>query len=90
MTIALTGAAGNLGRLVAEQLLALTDPADVVLITRRPEAVADAVATARSVVDRVALGASADTSISHNPELLAFIGVVGVEVVVHAVPASLG
>lgn len=44
MTIALTGAAGNLGRLVAEQLLDRTDPADIVLITRRPEAVADLVA----------------------------------------------
>lgn len=48
-TIALTGAAGNLGRLVAEQLLARTDPADVVLITRRPEAVADLVARGASV-----------------------------------------
>ena len=44
MTIALTGAAGNLGRLVAEQLIAATDPSDIVLITRRPEAVADLVA----------------------------------------------
>jgi NAD(P)H dehydrogenase (quinone) len=48
-TIALTGAAGNLGRLVAEQLLDRTDPADVVLITRRPEAVADLVARGASV-----------------------------------------
>lgn len=44
MTIALTGAAGQLGRLVAERLLETTDPADVVLITRRPDAVADLVA----------------------------------------------
>lgn len=44
MTIALTGAAGNLGRLVAERLIATTDPSQVVLITRRPEAVADSVA----------------------------------------------
>ena len=36
MTIALTGAAGHLGRLVAEQLFERTDPSDVVLITRRP------------------------------------------------------
>lgn len=49
MTIALTGAAGNLGRLVAEQLLDRTDPADVVLITRRPDAVADLVARGASV-----------------------------------------
>jgi len=48
-TIALTGAAGNLGRLVAEQLLDRTDPADVVLITRRPEAVADLGARGASV-----------------------------------------
>ena len=43
-----------------------------------------------SIAPIVALGASADTFISHSPELLAFIGVVGVEVVVHAVPAALG
>lgn len=49
MTIALTGAAGNLGRLVAEQLLDQTDPADVVLITRRPDAVADLVSRGASV-----------------------------------------
>ena len=36
-----------------------------------------------------AVGASADTPISHGPELLTFIGVVGVEVVAHAVPATL-
>ena len=48
-TIALTGAAGNLGRLVAEHLLDRTDPADVVLITRRPDAVADLVARGASV-----------------------------------------
>ena len=38
----------------------------------------------------VALGASAGTHVPHGPELLAFVGVVGVEVVVHAVPAALG
>lgn len=48
-TIALTGAAGQLGRLVAEQLLDQSDPADIVLITRRPEAVADLVARGASV-----------------------------------------
>jgi NAD(P)H dehydrogenase (quinone) len=48
-TLALTGAAGQLGRLVAEQLLDRTDPADIVLITRRPEAVADLVARGASV-----------------------------------------
>ncbi len=66
-TIALTGAAGNLGRLVAEQLLARTDPADVVLITRRPEAVADLVAR----------GASVRTADFNSPDTLAtaFAGV---------------
>jgi NAD(P)H dehydrogenase (quinone) len=49
MTIALTGAAGNLGRLVAEQLLTTTDPADVVLLTRRPDAVADLAARGAGV-----------------------------------------
>src|SRR3954465_15518157 len=33
----------------------------------------------------IALGASIDSPISHGPELLTFVGVVGVEVVVHAV-----
>ena len=46
---ALTGAAGQLGRLVAEQLLDQSDPADIVVITRRPEAVADLVARGASV-----------------------------------------
>jgi len=36
MTIAVTGASGHLGRLVADQLLATTDPAQVVLLTRDP------------------------------------------------------
>lgn len=49
MTIALTGAAGHLGRLVAEHLIAATDPSQVVLITRRPEAVADLVERGASV-----------------------------------------
>ena len=44
-----------------------------------------------SAIDPVAaLGASAGTHVSHGPELLAFVGVVGVEVVVHAVPSALG
>ena len=38
----------------------------------------------------VALGASAGMHILHGPELLAFVGVLGVEVMVHAVPAALG
>ena len=41
MTIAVTGASGHLGRLVADQLLASVDPADVVLLTRDPAKLAD-------------------------------------------------
>lgn len=37
MTVAVTGASGQLGTLVAQQLLTLTDPSDVVLISRSPE-----------------------------------------------------
>ena len=42
-----------------------------------------------SVAPVVAVGTSASPSFTHGPELLAFIGVVGVEVVVHAVPTAL-
>ena len=38
----------------------------------------------------VAVGVAADPSFSHGSELLAFVGVVGVEVVVHTVPTALG
>ena len=38
MSIIVTGAAGHLGRLVAERLLERLSPADVVLVSRRPEA----------------------------------------------------
>lgn len=41
MTYAITGASGQLGRLAAERLTATADPADIVLITRRPESLAD-------------------------------------------------
>ncbi|GGM67420.1 NAD(P)-dependent oxidoreductase [Thermopolyspora flexuosa] len=41
MTIAITGASGGLGRSTAERLLQLTDPRDVVLTTRNPDALAD-------------------------------------------------
>ncbi|TYL55010.1 SDR family oxidoreductase [Nocardioides sp. BGMRC 2183] len=40
MTIAVTGASGQLGRLVADQLLATVDPAEVVLLTRDPATLA--------------------------------------------------
>ena len=43
-----------------------------------------------SVAPVAALGASTDVSFSNGSELLAFVGVVGVEVVVYAVPAALG
>jgi NAD(P)H dehydrogenase (quinone) len=38
MTIAVTGAAGQLGSLVAQQLLPRIAPEDLILVTRRPEA----------------------------------------------------
>jgi NAD(P)H dehydrogenase (quinone) len=38
MSVIVTGAAGHIGRLVAEQLLERLPPEDVVLVTRRPEA----------------------------------------------------
>lgn len=41
MTIAITGASGQLGRLVADQLLVAVDPADVVLLTRSPSNLAE-------------------------------------------------
>jgi NAD(P)H dehydrogenase (quinone) len=41
MTIAITGASGQLGRLTAEALLETVAPSEVVLVTRSPEAVAD-------------------------------------------------
>ncbi len=41
MTIAITGASGAFGRAAAEHLLARVDPGQVVLTTRRPEALAD-------------------------------------------------
>ncbi len=41
MTIAITGASGVFGRAAAEHLLDRVDPGKVVLITRRPEALAD-------------------------------------------------
>src|SRR3954452_24215649 len=50
MTIAITGAAGHLGRLTAQLVLDRVPPGEVVLVTRRPEAIdnlADAGATVR-------------------------------------------
>jgi NAD(P)H dehydrogenase (quinone) len=41
MTIAITGASGQLGRLTAEALLDRVTPSDLVLVTRSPEAIAD-------------------------------------------------
>ncbi len=41
MTIAITGASGQLGRLVADELLTTVDPAEVVLLTRDPAKLAD-------------------------------------------------
>jgi NAD(P)H dehydrogenase (quinone) len=41
MTIAITGAAGQLGRLTAQQILDRVPADEVVLVTRRPDAIAD-------------------------------------------------
>ena len=41
MTLAITGASGQLGRLVADQLLAAVDPSEVVLLTRDPAKLSD-------------------------------------------------
>ena len=43
-----------------------------------------------AVAPVVLLGASIEASISNGPKLLTVVGVVGVEVVVHAVPIALG
>ncbi|EHN09884.1 NmrA-like protein [Patulibacter medicamentivorans] len=49
MSIVVTGASGQLGHRVAELLLDQVDPAQVVLVTRRPEALADLAARGASV-----------------------------------------
>src|SRR4051794_29509251 len=41
MSLIVTGASGNLGRLVAENLMERLTPEQVVLVTRRPEALSD-------------------------------------------------
>jgi NAD(P)H dehydrogenase (quinone) len=41
MSLIVTGAAGHVGRLVAEQLLERVAPEDIVLVTRRPEALSE-------------------------------------------------
>ena len=41
MTLIVTGASGHLGRLVADALLERVDPAEVVLVTRHPQALRD-------------------------------------------------
>src|SRR4051812_11508714 len=43
-----------------------------------------------TVAPATAVGTTADPSFSHGLELLTFVGVVGVEVVVHTVPTALG
>lgn len=49
MTVAVTGASGKLGRAIAEGLLDVLDPADVVLITRTPDNLADLAARGADV-----------------------------------------
>jgi NAD(P)H dehydrogenase (quinone) len=49
MTIAITGASGQLGRLTAEALLDVVDPSEIVLVTRNPDALADLAARGAEV-----------------------------------------
>jgi NAD(P)H dehydrogenase (quinone) len=49
MSLAITGASGPLGRHTAELLLDRVDPSDVVLITRRPDSLADLAARGAAV-----------------------------------------
>jgi NAD(P)H dehydrogenase (quinone) len=49
MSVIVTGAAGHLGRLVAEQLLERLAPEDIVLVTRRPEALRELAARGADV-----------------------------------------
>jgi NAD(P)H dehydrogenase (quinone) len=41
MAVVVTGAAGQLGRLVAESLLEQVSPGELILVTRSPDAIAD-------------------------------------------------
>lgn len=59
MTIGITGASGQLGRLTAELVLQRVDPSEVVLTTRSPEALTDF--AERGVTVRVADFGQADT-----------------------------
>lgn len=49
MSLVVTGASGQLGRLVAQHLLDRVDPSQVVLLTRRPEELADLAARGADV-----------------------------------------
>jgi NAD(P)H dehydrogenase (quinone) len=49
MTVAITGAAGQLGRLTAEALLEKIAPSELVLVTRNPDAIADLAARGADV-----------------------------------------
>jgi NAD(P)H dehydrogenase (quinone) len=49
MTVIVTGASGHLGRLVAEDLLERIPPAEVILVTRHPQALRDAAARGATV-----------------------------------------
>jgi NAD(P)H dehydrogenase (quinone) len=49
MTVIVTGAAGHLGRLVTERLLERVSPADLILVTRRPDALRELAARGADV-----------------------------------------
>ena len=78
---------GPLARLVLPAVLARSVEPPLAWTTVFPSSSTSSSSSAIAPV--VALGVSAGVHVPHGPELLAFVGVVGVEVVVHSVPASL-
>ena len=78
----------SLARLILLAVLARSVAPPLARATVFPSSSTSSSSSAIALV--TALGASADPHVPHGPELLAFVGVVGVEVVVHAVSAALG
>ena len=78
----------SLVRLVLQAILARSVTPSLARATVFPSSSTSSSSSAIAPV--AALGASTGTHVPHGPELLAFVGVVGVEVVVHTVSAALG
>jgi NAD(P)H dehydrogenase (quinone) len=85
MTIAVTGASGQVGRRTAERLLDVVDPREVVLVTRSPHALADLAARGADVRhgDFSAPGSLPDAFASVDRMLLISTDVVGARVEGH-------